>query len=176
VLVSCYAKLGWGPGLENLTGAAARFRTKHGLFEWMLGRDGQLILTAEVDSARAARLVRDFYDEVMRSNEIWRVVPIIRSYCVVNPPASWFLVATSRPWGPDDSFSRCIVTEDPLLSHVGAAPPRFENGDKTGMCIWRGPEPVQREVSSPREEERVDDEPLFSPEGDPPDLFEIEEQ
>jgi hypothetical protein len=44
------------------------------------------------------------------------------------------------------------------------------------MCIWRGPEPVQREVSSPREEERVDDEPLFSPEGDPPDLFEIEEQ
>jgi hypothetical protein len=111
----------------------------------------------------------------MRSLDIRRAVPILRSYAVVNPLASWFLVATSGPWRPDDAFSQCIAVEDPLLAYVGAAPPRFERGDEAGMCIWRYvAEPVKWEALFAAEP-RAGDEPLFSPEGDPPDFFAIEE-
>ena len=161
--------------MENLTDAAARFVAEHGLEEWMRGRDSQLILKAEVNPAQAARLVHDYYDAVMRSLDIRRVVPILRSYGVVNPLTSWFLVVTSEPWRPDDAFSRCIAVEDPLLAHVGARPPRFERGDETGMCIWRYlPEPVKWEPLFATEP-CAGIEPLFSPEGDPPDFFAIEE-
>jgi hypothetical protein len=163
VLVSCFVKLGWKPRLENLTDAAACFRREHSLDEWMRGRDSQLILRAEGDLAYAGRLVRDFHQEVVRSDS------------VVNAPASWFLVVASRPWEPDDSFSSCIVIEELVLWHVGTEPV-FEYSEKVGMCIWRAPRPAQPQPSSPSEDERAGDEPLFSPDGDQPDFIEIEEQ
>lgn len=168
-------KLGWGPRLEDLTDAAARFRSEHGLEECILGRDGQLILKAEGDPAYAARLVRDFHDEVMRGKDFWLFGPGYRPYSLVNARAPWFLVVTSRPWEPDDSFSRCIATEEPAMWHIGTAP-RFEYSQEAGMYIWRGPEPVRQQASSPSEEEDEGEEPLFSPEGDEPDFIEIEEQ
>jgi hypothetical protein len=176
VLVSCFVKLGWGPRLENLKEAAARFRSEHGLNEWILGRDGQLILKAEVDLAHAAQLVLDFHQGLTLSSNIWWSVPIIRRcYSVVNFSASWFLVVTSTPWEPDDSLSRCIAVTELVLWHLGN-PFHLEYSKKAGMCIWRGPELVEQPSSPPREEEHAGGEPLFSPDAAPPDFIEIEEQ
>jgi hypothetical protein len=173
--VSCYVELGWGPKLQNLTSEATRFQTEHGFEEWTWGRDGQLILKAEVDQAQAARLVRDFYVRVMRSLGVWPV-PTLRSYSVVNPLASWFLVVTEKAWRSEDAFSRCIAVDEPLLYHVGVAPPQFDPPGDSGMCIWRHTaEPVTSQTLFAMEQARTSEEPLFSPEGDAPDFFTIEE-
>ena len=47
-------KLGWGAQLKNLTAPAARFRSEYRLYPWRRGRDGELILKAEVDWPEAA--------------------------------------------------------------------------------------------------------------------------
>jgi hypothetical protein len=174
VPVSCFVKLGWGAQLENLTAAAARFGSDYRLYPWMRGRDGQLILKAEGDWSEAARMVRAFQQEALRSHEIWRVVPILRTLCVVNPAASWFLFATERPSDPDESLSRCIAADELILWHVGTAL-GLEYDQTSRMYVWKGPDAVPLQPSSPGEQEPAADEPLFSPEGDPPDFIEIEE-
>jgi hypothetical protein len=166
-------KLGWGAQLENLTAPAARFRSEYRLCPWMRGRDSELILKAEGDWPETARLVRAFQQEVIRAHEIWRVVPVLRTLCVVNPAASWFLFATSLPSDPDDSLSRCIAADELILWHVGTAL-GLKYDQTARMCVWKGPDPVPLQPSSSSEQE-APDEPFFSPEGDPPDFIEIEE-
>ena len=97
-----------------------------------------------------------------------------RTLCVVNPAASWFFFAISRASDLDDSLSRCIAADELILWHVGTAL-GLEYFQTARMCVWKGPDPLPLQPSSPSEQEPATDEPLFSPEGDPPDFIEIEE-
>jgi len=132
-----------------------------------------------VELADAAQLVKDFYREVLRSDDIATPASLIASYRVgnvshrvVNVWAPWSLVVTTnRTW--EGSFPRCIAIDELVLWHLGDAVPLVYS-EEAGLCIWKDPVPVDPD-SSPPDEKHADTGPLFAPEGEPPDFIEVEE-
>lgn len=171
--VTCWVQLGWGPRLEDLSEAAVKFRIDYGLHGWVPGLDGQIIFREEVDSNRAIRLAWDFSEEVMRSTNLWRAVPVLWRSTVVKIPAAWFLIVTGTPAEPWDSYPGCIAIAKPVWQRIGSQLP-FSASEKEGMYIWRGPDYAAAAPPWPATEMPTGD-PIFSPEGDPPDFIEIEE-
>ena len=171
--MTCWVKLGWGPRLEDLSEAAAKFHSDFGLHSWVLGHGGQLIFREEVDSDRAVRLAWGFHVEVKRSADLWRAVPVLWPSTVVKIPAGWFLIMTATPAEPWDSYAGSIAIAAPVWRHIGSQLP-FSASEESGMFVWRGPDDAPAPPPFPRKE--TADHPVFLPDGDPPDFIEIEER
>lgn len=171
--VTCWVQLGWGPRLEDLSGAAAKFCSDYGLRRWVLGHDEQLIFREEVDADRAVRLAWDLHDQVKRSANLWRAVPVLWPSTVVRIPAAWFLIMTDTPEEPWDSYAGSIAIAAPVWEHIGSQLP-FSAAEESGMFVWRAPHDAPAATPFPRIE--TFDDPVFSPDGDPPDFIQIEER
>jgi len=110
--------------------------------------------------------------EVKRSADLWRAVPVLWPSAVVKIPAEWFLIMTATPAEPWDSYAGSIAIAAPVWRQIGSQLP-FSANEESGMFLWRGPDDVPAVPPFPRME--TAGHPVFSPDGDPPDLIEIEE-